>query len=75
VLSGGVATNVKMNQRIHEMDEIGRSSSPNMGDGGCGTGLAMHLSNRAASAGLADVYLGPSTPPRSARRSTRRTRV
>jgi len=34
-----------MNQRIHEIDEVESTFVyPNMGDGGCGTGLAMLLS-------------------------------
>src|SRR5207245_1847498 len=42
VLSGGVAANVKMNQRIHALEEVERTFVyPNMGDGGCGTGLAL----------------------------------
>ena len=42
VLSGGVAANVKLNQRIFEIDGVkGIFVYPNMGDGGCGTGLAM----------------------------------
>ncbi len=62
VLSGGVAANVKMNQRIHELESVGRTFVyPNMGDGGCGTGLAMHLSwPGGVRAPLGDVYFGPS---------------
>jgi carbamoyltransferase len=61
VLSGGVAANVKMNQRIHELDGVrGTFVYPNMGDGGCGTGLALHFSCRnGAREPLRDVYLGP----------------
>ena len=45
VLSGGVTANVKMNQRIHEAEGIeGIFIYPNMGDGGCGSGIAMHQS-------------------------------
>ena len=45
VLSGGVAANVKMNQRIHEIEGVeGLFVYPNMGDGGCGTGIALHTS-------------------------------
>ncbi len=62
VLSGGVVANVKMNQRIHELDEVERTFVyPNMGDGGCGTGLALLWSlNGAVRAPLRDAYLGPS---------------
>ena len=39
VLSGGVAANVKLNQRIFEIEGVERIFIyPNMGDGGCGTG-------------------------------------
>jgi carbamoyltransferase len=61
VLSGGVTANVKMNQRIHEIagvDEI--FVYPNMGDGGCGTGLALHLTwPGGVGATIRDVYWGP----------------
>lgn len=61
VLSGGVTANVKMNQRIYEVEGVEKIFVyPNMGDGGCGTGVALH-------AGRADdvrrefptAYLGP----------------
>ncbi len=62
VLSGGVTANVKMNQRIHEIEGVERIFVyPNMGDGGCGTGLAMHLSwPGGAGAPIPTAYLGPS---------------
>ncbi len=62
VLSGGVTANVKMNQRIHEIEGVeGLFVYPNMGDGGCGTGLAMHLSwPGGVRETVHDVYLGPS---------------
>lgn len=61
VLSGGVTANVKLNQRIHEIEGVANIFIyPNMGDGGCGTGLALHLSRtEAANAGISDVYWGP----------------
>src|SRR5262249_22170235 len=38
-ISGGVASNVKLNQRIREIPGVRRIYvHPNMGDGGCGTG-------------------------------------
>ena len=63
VLSGGVVANVKLNQRIRNLDGVDRIFiHPNMGDGGCGTGAAF-----LSFAGcpqlmepIADVYLGPS---------------
>jgi carbamoyltransferase len=62
VLCGGVAANVKMNQRIHEIDGVERTFIyPNMGDGGCGTGIALHVSwPGGVGEPLRDVYLGPS---------------
>ena len=62
VLSGGVAANVKMNQRIHEMDEVERTFIyPNMGHGGCGTGLALLWDSQGrALPTYHDVYYGPS---------------
>jgi len=61
VLSGGVTANVKMNQRIHEIEGVeGLFVYPNMGDGGCGSGLAMHLSWPGGVApSISNVYLGP----------------
>ncbi|MEY4673329.1 MAG: hypothetical protein RL148_1113 [Planctomycetota bacterium] len=61
VLSGGVTANVKLNQRIHALDEIDRTFVyPDMGDGGCGTGHALHLSWPAGKVEpIHDVYLGP----------------
>ena len=62
VLSGGVTANVKMNQRIHEVDGVERIFVyPNMGDGGCGTGLAFLASwPGGIGAPITDTYLGPS---------------
>jgi carbamoyltransferase len=62
VLSGGVTANVKMNQRIHELEGVdGLFVYPNMGDGGCGSGLAMHLSwPGGVRESIEHVYLGPS---------------
>jgi carbamoyltransferase len=64
VLSGGVTANVKMNQRLHEIDEVERTFVyPNMGDGGCGTGLAMLWSWPGGARTIGDVYCGPSFTP------------
>jgi carbamoyltransferase len=62
VLSGGVTANVKMNQRVHEIEEVESTFVyPNMGDGGCGTGLALLWSlNGRLRDPIRDVYLGPS---------------
>jgi len=61
VLSGGVTANVKMNQRIHEIEGVdGIYVYPNMGDGGCGSGIAMHASwEGGARDPLPSAYLGP----------------
>ena len=73
MLSGGVAANVKMNQRIHELDEVERTFIyPNMGDGGCGTGLALLLSWPGGRAGAdPHVYLGPAYGEGEIRRARR----
>jgi carbamoyltransferase len=61
VLSGGVTANVKMNQRIHEVDGVQRLFVyPNMGDGGCASGIAMHASwNGGPRESIQSAYLGP----------------
>ncbi|MDT0593615.1 carbamoyltransferase family protein [Glaciecola petra] len=61
VLSGGVTANVKLNQRIFEVDGVNEIFVyPNMGDGGCGTGAALYLSNKAeVKESISNVYLGP----------------
>lgn len=63
VLSGGVTANVKMNQRIFEVEEIKHIFVyPNMGDGGCGTGLAYHATLDGqpwAPSPVDNVYHGP----------------
>jgi carbamoyltransferase len=61
VLSGGVTANVKMNQRIHELPGVrGLFVYPNMGDGGCGTGAAAHLSwPGGVGKPFETAYLGP----------------
>ena len=61
VLSGGVTANVKMNQRIHEVPGVERTFVyPNMGDGGCGTGLGLFLSlDGRLREPMHDAYLGP----------------
>jgi carbamoyltransferase len=62
VLSGGVVANVKLNQRIFELDGVDNIFiHPNMGDGGCGTGAALleFQGHDSLAKPLADVYLGP----------------
>jgi carbamoyltransferase len=63
VLSGGVVANVKLNQRLREIDGVdGIFVHPNMGDGGAGTGAALleFVGNPELSKRLENVYLGPS---------------
>lgn len=61
-LSGGVAANVKMNQRVFEIPGVKRIYiHQDMGDGGCGTGAAMLKAVRSGCKPypLPDAYLGP----------------
>jgi carbamoyltransferase len=61
VLSGGVAANVKMNQRIFEVEGIEKLFVyPNMGDGGCSTGAALHADrDSGVQRSFQSAYLGP----------------
>jgi carbamoyltransferase len=61
-VSGGVHANVKLNQRIREIDGVESVFVyPNMGDGGCATGAAMLVFDRHVfdSQPLENVYYGP----------------
>ena len=60
-VSGGVNANVKLNQRIHEIDGVDSVFVyPNMGDGGCATGAAMLAFDKSDRAQPVDtVYHGP----------------
>jgi carbamoyltransferase len=61
-MSGGVHANVKLNQRIREIEGVEAVFVyPNMGDGGCGTGAAMLLFDPAQlrRGPLDNVYFGP----------------
>jgi carbamoyltransferase len=65
VVSGGVAANVKMNQRIFEIPGVRRIFVyPNMGDGGCGTGAAFlaSLDELQEHEPYRSVYFGPDYP-------------
>jgi carbamoyltransferase len=78
VLSGGVVANVKLNQRIHEIEGVDRIFiHPNMGDGGCGTGAALlaFLDNPALREPMADAFLGPSAPEADIRESLQRAQL
>lgn len=61
VLSGGVTANVKLNQRIFEIDGVKQIFVyPNMGDGGCGTGAALYLSTKGGVLPtITSAYFGP----------------
>jgi len=61
VLSGGVTANVKLNQRIFEIEGVNNIFIyPNMGDGGCGTGAALYHSLAGKTRPtISDAYLGP----------------
>jgi len=61
VLSGGVTANVKLNQRIFEVDGVDELFVyPNMGDGGCGTGAALFVSQYGkVTPSIQSAYFGP----------------
>jgi carbamoyltransferase len=61
-VSGGVHANVKLNQRIREIEGVDQVFVyPNMGDGGCGTGAAMLAFDPAVfpRQPLENAYFGP----------------
>ncbi|MFN8635464.1 MAG: carbamoyltransferase C-terminal domain-containing protein [Chloroflexota bacterium] len=63
VLAGGVAANVKLNQRVHEMDGVhGTFIHPAMGDDGTSVGGALYWLSKQGQGlqptPLKDVYLG-----------------
>ena len=64
VLAGGVAANVKLNQRIAALDGVRRVFvHPNMGDGGAGTGAVLavlHEAGEVESSEWETCNLGPS---------------
>ncbi len=62
VVSGGVNANVKLNQRIHEIEGVDSVFVyPNMGDGGCATGAGLLAFEREklGSLEIDNVYYGP----------------
>jgi carbamoyltransferase len=68
VLAGGVAANVKMNQRIYETPGVRRVFVyPDMGDGGTGLGAAVEVHRRLTGQALPtsrrfkDLYRGPTS--------------
>ena len=78
VLSGGVVANVKLNQRIREIEGVEKIFvHPNMGDGGCGTGAALleFLGNPALNEPMADAFLGPAASEAEIRESLQRAQL
>jgi carbamoyltransferase len=75
VLAGGVAANVKMNQRIAELDGVRRVFiHPNMGDGGTGVGASLALLSEhglAKSEEWETCYLGSSFTEEEMQRALR----
>ena len=61
VLSGGVTANVKLNQRIFEIEGVKKIYVyPNMGDGGCGSGAALYHSwPGGTKKTITNAYFGP----------------
>jgi len=61
VLSGGVTANVKLNQRIFEVEGVKQIYVyPNMGDGGCGSGSALYHSwPGGTKETISNAYFGP----------------
>ena len=58
-LAGGVFANVKINQKIHELNSVGSIYVfPQMGDGGLGLGAALYCA-KPTPYKLKDVYFGP----------------
>jgi carbamoyltransferase len=64
VLSGGVTANVKLNQRLFEIEGVNHIFVyPNMGDGGCGTGAALYHSwPGGIKPSISSAYFGPDFP-------------
>lgn len=71
VLSGGVTANVKLNQRIFEIEGVNQIFVyPNMGDGGCGTGAALHHSwQGGVKPSITNAYFGPDYTPEQMRQA------
>jgi carbamoyltransferase len=65
VLAGGVTANVKLNQRVFEIEGVEKIYiHPNMGDGGTGSGAALYCASQSGKDlkpyALHDAYFGPS---------------
>ena len=79
VLAGGVTANVKMNQRLFEIEGVRRIFiHPNMGDGGTGTGAAILVASQRTDLEpwrLHDVYFGPEYSEKEIEVALQRERV
>jgi carbamoyltransferase len=76
VLAGGVAANVKLNQRVHEMDGVrGTFIQPAMGDDGTSVGGALYWLSKQPGGlerrPLHDVYLGNALDPKQTETAVR----
>ena len=73
VLAGGVTANVKMNQRVHEIDGVDHVFiHPAMADEGTGTGAALQVGFEEGEVkpfAIDDVYLGPEYSETAMRRA------
>src|SRR5262249_8363263 len=73
VLAGGVTANVKMNQRVHEIDGVDHVFiHPAMADEGTGTGAALQVGFQHGEVkpfAIDDVYLGPEYSETAMRRA------
>ncbi len=84
VLAGGVFANVKLNQRIHELDNVDSVFiHPGMGDEGLAVGAALALAaelqgqgnGRLETARIDDVYWGPSYSEKEMEEALRRAGI
>jgi carbamoyltransferase len=83
-LAGGVFANVKLNQRIHQLDGV-RSLfiHPGMGDEGLAVGAALAVNaalgkdagSQIGSSRLADVYFGPGSDDREIKRAAEKEKL
>jgi len=77
VLSGGVVANVKLNQRLFEIDGVNRIFVyPNMGDGGCASGAALyHAWPGGCRETIDNVYFGPDYSERDMKEALEASRL
>ncbi|MBI5788001.1 MAG: carbamoyltransferase [Candidatus Schekmanbacteria bacterium] len=78
VLAGGVAANVKLNQRVHEVDQVEKIFiHPAMGDDGSGTGAALYLLAKSGirPEKIKNVFFGPEYSHQAIEAELKRFRV